>query len=183
MARAVRLPFPVPRESGLDPVGHIRIRTGIFASVLFLCGPGAISCSGLAGPDAGREAPLCHQPRCWKQKHIGSLLTSPFLTSGVRSSFPVAQPHSTTTLHLASSTSVLRYGLRQLLGLFHGALSWTRRPWRSRAMGWGSEKEEGETLHVSTEGRETGGERESGMEEGGGHGTQCIRGQVGVGWE
>lgn len=99
MARAVRLPFPVPRESGLDPVGHIRILTGIFASRLFLCGLGAVSCSGLAGPDAGREAPLCRQPCCWKQKHIRSLLTSPFLTSGVRSSFPVAQPHFTTTLH------------------------------------------------------------------------------------
>lgn len=73
---------------------------------------------------------------------------------------------------LASPTSVLRYGLRQLLGLFRGALSWTRRPWRNRAIDWGSEKQEGKTLPVSTEGRETGGERERGMEEGGGVGRR-----------
>lgn len=73
VARTVRLPFPVPRESGLDPVGHIQICTGIFASVRLLCGPGAVSCSGLAGPDAGREAPLCRQPHYWKQKHIRRL--------------------------------------------------------------------------------------------------------------
>lgn len=36
---------------------------------------------------------------------------------------------------------------------------------------------------MSTEGRETGGEGESGMEEGGGQAIQCLRGQVGVGWE
>lgn len=65
-----------------------------------------------------------------------------------------------------------------MLGLFRGDLSWTRRPWRSRAIGWGSEKQEGETLHVSTEGRETGGKRESGVEEGEWAGDPVHRGQV-----
>lgn len=175
MARTVRLPFPVPRESGLDPVGHIQICTGIFASVCLLCGPGAISCSGLAGPDAGK--PDVGKPHSAVSPTAGNRssfedfdiplpdLWSQELISGCPTSF-----YNDSTL--ASPTSVLRYGLRQLLGLFRGALSWTRRPWRSRAIDWGSEKQEGKTLPVSTEGRETGGERERGMEEGGGVGRR-----------
>lgn len=99
VARAVRLPFPVPRESGLDPVGHIRICTGIFTSVRLLSGPSAVSCSGLAGPDAGREgSPTLPSAPLLETEAHSKTLTSPFLTSGVRSSFPVARPHFTTTL-------------------------------------------------------------------------------------